>query len=157
MSKLSWDKVTPLTISNCFKHAGFIMKQIESNTAESTADSDFFVENIYSAVECQVSFSDYVSIDDNLAICGEMSDEDIIKEVIQDPDDSDSVDDGSEQTIISTSDAWQSIILLRNHFESQDNVCESIFKSLNTLDDYVIKKKICGSKQSNLHNYFHKI
>ena len=78
MSKKAWDKITSKTISNYFRKAGFIH---DSESTDSTEDIPQLpeVHELYSQIEKNIPFEEYVACDDNVAVCVEVSDTDIIR------------------------------------------------------------------------------
>ncbi|XP_049315831.1 tigger transposable element-derived protein 4-like [Bactrocera dorsalis] len=84
----AWNKVSEITISNCFKHAGFSIANI--GVTSTSISSDFDDEDDVplsvwaSAFESSLPISteeieEFSSIDNNLPICGELTDEAIVQ------------------------------------------------------------------------------
>ena len=160
MCKQAWDTVSSVTITNCFKKAGFIhnIPHLEKENNSFEIDKLNFIDDIYSQVEKNISFEDFASVDDNLAICGEQTDEDIINEVIDlNKDQEENSDDDFEEPIPSSSEAYQSLKLLRSFFESQEDTDKNLFKCINLLEEQVVLKKIKNIKQTSIKNYFKKL
>ena len=75
MLKESWNRVTPETVQNCFKKAGFF------STLEPEVNLIVETPKDWNDISNGVSFEDYVDIDENLSVFGARSDEDIIAEI----------------------------------------------------------------------------
>lgn len=158
MSKTAWDKITPTTISNCFRKSGFI-KDSEC-TDRSNQDIPNVIQDmleLYPQIERNISFEEYVACDDNVAVCGEISDTDIIREVVntQESDSACSSEEEVECEPPTTSQAFEYVLKLRNYLECQSET-QHIQLSLNTVEEFILRKKINNVKQTTLDNYFKK-
>ncbi|KAH7934991.1 hypothetical protein HPB52_002567 [Rhipicephalus sanguineus] len=74
----AWDAVTPETIVNSFRHCGF-NRSGACSTSEAAVPVDDEPE--FGSLELPGSFADYVGADDDVAVCSEVSLDDIIKTV----------------------------------------------------------------------------
>lgn len=84
MCKKAWDQVTPETIKNCFKKAGFIKKEDDTENAidivaEAVPSVDGWEDVITGPA---ISYEDFVNVDADVAVCGEVTDAEIIAEVL---------------------------------------------------------------------------
>ncbi|UYV82091.1 TIGD4 [Cordylochernes scorpioides] len=87
-----------------------------------------------------ISYDDFLNVDDDVAVCGEITDADIIAEVLnhniekQDGDEASGDEDESsvagEMNVPSAAEATNYIMQLRRFFESKNDVSPSIFHSL---------------------------
>lgn len=136
----AWSKVSQKTITNCFRKAGF---------CRSTNPSELFDDEILPspvAWEDSIPFDDYVNIDENIEICGELSDADILSEVLNNKnipteDDEDVEDEVEEQRPIPTSsEAAFHLAEYRRYVEGESNVSEAVFHAVDILEDFVKKK-----------------
>ncbi|XP_046685281.1 uncharacterized protein LOC124371014 [Homalodisca vitripennis] len=89
MCKKAWDKVMPETIKHCFKKSGFVKKEDNAEKA-----NDIIAEAVHSvdgwedvitdpaskraAPDPAISFEDFVKVDEDVAVCGEIIDAEII-------------------------------------------------------------------------------
>lgn len=164
MCKKSWDKVSSRTIANCFKKAGFIHNltdlEEESEASEIVNNNQNFLNEIYLQVERTVSFEEYLNIDDNLAICGDYSQEDIINDIINKnsiiEEQDENSDEEIEEPVPSSSEAYENLKKLRRFFEFQEDQTEEMFKFLDVLEDKIVQKKIKNMKQKNISDYLKK-
>lgn len=92
MSAASWNEVTPATIQNCFRHAGFVSKNAEEEMKEReeqppTPDETNEVSNLFERfarmtdMTPQISLQDFISVDETTETSEEMSLADIASSV----------------------------------------------------------------------------
>ncbi|KAH7969088.1 hypothetical protein HPB52_014562 [Rhipicephalus sanguineus] len=92
----AWDAVTPETIANSFRHCGF-NRSGACSTSEAAVPVDDEPE--FGSLELPGSFADYVGADDDVAVCSEVSLDDIIETVRPDTagtSDEEEMDDAAE-------------------------------------------------------------
>ncbi|UYV68426.1 hypothetical protein LAZ67_5004288 [Cordylochernes scorpioides] len=84
LCKKAWDQVTSETIKHCFKKAGFVKKEEDEENAD-----DIIAETMPSVDGWEdvisnptISYDDLLNVDDDVAVCGEITDADIIAEVL---------------------------------------------------------------------------
>ncbi|UYV82577.1 hypothetical protein LAZ67_22000029 [Cordylochernes scorpioides] len=84
LCKKAWDQVTSETIKHCFKIAGFVKKEEDEEKAD-----DIIAETMPSVDGWEdvisnptISYDDFLNVDDDVAVCGEITDADIIAEVL---------------------------------------------------------------------------
>ncbi|UYV76354.1 hypothetical protein LAZ67_14000142 [Cordylochernes scorpioides] len=84
LCKKAWDQVTSETIKHCFKKAGFVKKEEDEENAD-----DIIAETMPSVDGWEdvisnptISYDDFLNVDDDVAVCGEITDADIIAEVL---------------------------------------------------------------------------
>lgn len=128
MCKKAWDQVTPETIKNCFKKAGFIKKEDYSeNAMEIGADAAPSVDGWEDVIpDPAVSYEDFVNVDEDVAGCGEVTDAGIIAEVLdsnnekQDGDEASGDEDGeslvAEEYVPSAAETSSHLKELRRFF-----------------------------------------
>ena len=82
----AWDAVKESTIRNSFRHAKFMhdeeSNQIEECDTNVTINTDF---PEFKKFNCEnVAFTDYVSVDEDVEICGKLNNDEIIKTIQED-------------------------------------------------------------------------
>lgn len=151
----AWNDVKPTTIENCFRHAGFVSGPIqvpENNTP-------LLPPNLLQQPQMLQSIEDLVEIDNNLIVCEELTDDDILSslataEKTVEPDDS---NNEAEFECPSVAKACEAVGVLQkfvcmNDFPNN----EAIYTSLSSLSN-VLYDKFCNSNcniQSKITDYF---
>ncbi|XP_046400914.1 tigger transposable element-derived protein 4-like [Ischnura elegans] len=131
MCKQAWDKVKPETIKNCFKKAGFVKTDEES--AERTELDEILPIDGWEDVAPNpiILYEDFLNVDENVAVCGELTDADIVAEVLdtetQNNEGSGDEIEGSradeeETPVPSAADAMDYLREIRRFVESRNNV-----------------------------------
>lgn len=134
MIRLSWSQVQPQTIKNCFMKSGFY-----TGLDENYLEDCFFNEDPeeWKEVVSEVSYNDYIHIDDDVATCGKLDVKDIVSEVKTSKEqfltDEESESDGEETTLPSSNEAYNSILTLQQYFESQEFTPNEAFDYINVL------------------------
>lgn len=164
MSKQAWDRVKPETIKNCFKKAGFVKTEdesVEATEAEAIPTAVDGWEDV--AADPTISFEDFLNVDEDVAVCGEITEAEIVAEVLgsekQDNDGEGSEDEITgveEETVPSAADASNHVKQLRRFFESRINVSDSYFNSLNMLESFVMAERLNSRKQAKISHFFTK-
>ncbi|UYV68882.1 hypothetical protein LAZ67_6001450 [Cordylochernes scorpioides] len=131
LCKKAWDQVTSETIKHCFKKAGFVKKEEdEENAYDIIAETMPSVDGWEDVISNPtISYDDFLNMDDDVAVCGEITDADIIAEVLnhniekQDGDEASGDEDESsvagEMNVPSAAEATNYIMQLRRFFESK--------------------------------------
>lgn len=111
----AWSKLTPATISNCFKHAGFVRDSPSPSVAVATDKEDYDDDDDQPLSEWARALKEglplgneeleqYSTVDDDLVTCEEPTDETILQNVIVNrPDSDDNNDDDLEENCTSPS------------------------------------------------------
>lgn len=142
-----WNEMTPLVIQNCFRHCGFVR---DANTVagevgeqENNEDEDFPGSSIS---------DNYASFDDNVLICSDSTDEEIVATITQQSDElsEPECDDNSEETQPPTrEELWESCKTLRrfvNHTGELNSLVEHFEK--------LLVKEILPKRQTKIVDYF---
>ena len=79
MTFKAWQEVTPQTITNCFSTCGF-MDRAETHYALA-AEEELNIEDDWRTLcpDMTSTFEEYVNFDNNVAVCGAMTDENILQ------------------------------------------------------------------------------
>lgn len=164
MCKQAWDQVTPETVKNCFKKAGFVKKEDDEGSIETAAETIPSVDGWDDVINNPaIAFEDFVDVDENVAVCGELTDAEIVADVLNEKQEDDDasgdehVEDVPEKTVPSAADATNYIKELRLFFESRNDVSDDIFRSLNLLDSFVMTERLNCRKQAKISNFFEKL
>lgn len=119
----AWAKVTTTIIENWFKKARFKNKWDDTGLLE----------------------EEYVNLDEEVAACWELSEEDILAEVKNkksaELSDAEEEDTGPEAPIATTSEALQHLREFRRYVEGQTEASVAVFNSINVLEDFSNFKK----------------
>ncbi|UYV63723.1 hypothetical protein LAZ67_2005430 [Cordylochernes scorpioides] len=167
LCKKALDQVTSETIKHCFKKAGFVKKEDEENADDIIADTMPSVDGWEDVISNPtISYDDFLNVDDDVAVCDEITDADIIAEVLnhniekQDGDEASGDEDESsvagEMNVPCDAEATNYIMQLRHFFESKNDVSPSIFHSLNMLESFVLTERLNSRKQAKISDFFGK-
>ncbi|XP_025190990.1 tigger transposable element-derived protein 6-like [Melanaphis sacchari] len=125
MSKNAWEQVTSETIANCFRKAGFL-----SGNSENVGDEEIqqtIIINVWDDVrqDVNINFDDYINMDDDLEVCGHLSDSDIIQLTVRCTQSSDEEEEQEciEPPILTSIQARMHINELRRFIENKGEVC----------------------------------
>ncbi|KAH7936110.1 hypothetical protein HPB52_018426 [Rhipicephalus sanguineus] len=112
----AWDAVTPETIANSFRHCGF------NRTALPVDD-----EPEFGSLELPGSFADYVGADDDVAVCSEVSLDDIIVTVRPDTagtSDEEEMDDAAEASV--SVPTYADVLCYVDHIRRSATCCQML-------------------------------
>lgn len=163
MCKQAWDKVKPETIKNCFKKAGFV-KTDEESAEETVTDETLPIDGWEDVAPNQtILYEDFLNVDENVAVCGELTDADIVAEVL---DTEEQNDDGSGDEIVGSpadeeetpvpnaADAMTYLREIRRFVESRNDVGDVQFKSLDVLESFIMAERLNSKKQAKISSFF---
>ena len=135
MCHSAWAQVTGKTIAKCSYKAGF---KKEAEKDKDINEEDVPVPDNWKAVsrEGGVSFEEFVKLDGSVAICGELTDQEILAEVTARRKTDNSSDEEEERPEVTDkpipipSVALDHLHELRWYVEGQANIRDSLFKLL---------------------------
>ena len=73
----AWKQVTAQTIANCFRKAGFNNREVDTEIVIEEPDEPFSEQG--QEIASDVSYDTFVNVDDGVAVCGELTEEEIYK------------------------------------------------------------------------------
>lgn len=148
----SWNEVTAKTISNCWRKAGF-----NSTVEVDDIDESVAMENLQKSLQNlpgSAPAEEYVSVDDELHVFAEFTDEEIVQEVKEDlgesgkPDDDDDNDEcPTERNILSNNDAITAVENLKIYFSSLPEIDAENFHFLDKLRGLCVQNFYAAKKQ----------
>lgn len=161
MLNKAWNQVTQQTIRNCFRKAGFNNEKTNVEVATEELNLDIglsVVTERWREVATDVSYNTYVDVDSEVAVCGELTEEEIVQQVTQKHDLSDDEYEGedgvTEEPVPTSSEALKMVGNLRRFIEYQANVSDDLFHAINKIEDFVNCVKINKPKQTEITNFF---
>ena len=89
-------------------------------------DHSAFQNGFYNRLERYIPFEQYVEVDDNLAVCGTLTDKDIVDDILPNPDSSENEDEVISEPQIISGQALYNIYTLRRFLYAQDSVSVEI-------------------------------
>ncbi|KAM7301103.1 tigger transposable element-derived protein 4-like [Ixodes scapularis] len=125
----AWIAVRPSTIANCFNHAGFCAsvesladnasldhQEAEDIAAAADVDESLFADLRDSGMDIPdaATFSAFADLDSNLELCAELTDEEIVRQVLGQPEEDSDSDDNDHHAQPSTADITSALTLLSN-------------------------------------------
>lgn len=162
----AWQQLSPLTIANCFKHSGLANENLEGPSSsfsnEIEIEDDIPLSVWARALKDQLPISmeeldDYVLIDNGVAICEEASEGSIVRNVLDDGQDSDDNVEDQNEAVSSPSvlEAFKAAEILNRFVHSNFNdesLTHSVSRLNNAVRDCFYKSKTTA-KQTKITDY----
>lgn len=156
----SWNDVRQSTIRNCFVDAGFVLPSDEVRPEDPVEQLD---ETPWDRLTLpDITFEDFVSADDNLAVAPELTDQEIVDRVVLPGDnsgsdsESDSEDD-VEEPQTSSADAADMMRKLRSYLEklptAKTTEVKKALSCMDTVENFILLNAV-KTHQSKITSFF---
>ena len=173
--KSAWSLVTPTTIANCYRNAGFVHgdapfraesgAQVESNPESELRTFTNIWDVLNSTMGEMLSLQDYIDVDNQVDCTERMTDQEIVAQVLNDRlnPESDNDDQLSEtpidepEPIPTTTQAIRAIDCIRQFTLSMDDntsITEDTLQLTTILEQKPMHEKALRSKQTIITQYF---
>ena len=159
----AWAKVTSATISNCYKHAGF---KYPDSVAVTTDDEDDIDDDIPLSQLCKIGLAsgvnvdDYATVDDNVATSAQMTDDDIVDDIVASRNVSEAVPSDEEEEPVkkkhSSAAVLSAIDVIAEHLEFLHN-SNSAMQKFNEVSNFIMKEHLLNlcKKQSDISEFLY--
>ena len=160
--KSAWCKITPQTIVNCFRHAGFLVpnvdEEFEIEVREGGSDSGIQEDEILRILPQGVTFADYLSVDNGIIPTGVMTDDDIVEaftNAVGEPtlDEFEEDDTPFPLEVPTSCEALRALKLVQRYFESQKHSEDSL-DLVRQLEENLTSLLIESKRQSSITDFF---
>jgi len=155
----TWRNVTTTTIVNCFRSCGFVLDAEEDDIfipiiENTVTDGEWaLITNRYGITE--ETFENFVEIDEDVAVSGILTDDDITNSVRGTADVDDVEEELSEPVPrVSVKKAKAALTLLRTFIEQSSNVDDKVYSALNVVENTIDNSMWKNQTQSKISNYF---
>lgn len=165
----AWEEITANTIQHCWCHTKIIPIGMDADL-RNLSDNTRAIEDSISDELCKalgkLGLSDSMEVDEFLSIAEESvvyevpDDNQIINELVEmfriggeSSSNLEDMDDSTETTIISASDALKSLEIVQTFLIQQENTKEQV-KMANILERYIRERKANMMRQTNIDQYF---
>jgi len=166
-----WASVSAATIANCFKHAGFEVKNATVTNDDDDDDDDD--DNVSLAALMRrvkavgvdfggVSLNEYIAVDDDVATAAQLTDSGIVQAITEKytartesngDDDDDDDDDDDPLPVPTPSAVLTTCTVLRRFLQAQANSGD-MFVLLTKLEQFIEKTKCSNYKQTLLQDFY---
>lgn len=156
----SWNRVTPTTISNCFRKAGFFeANEAKEVSLQENINSDFDIgEEEWSSIiqDDSITFQDFVNVDENLTSTELRDIETVFNDIIaeKEDDDEDDNDVPDSTPVPSYASALGCLETLRRYLQNSD-VMSSAITHINELEKIVLQTQP-RQKQTSIKDFLKK-
>lgn len=161
----AWDNVDDKTIVNCFKKSGFQVSDLNQNQDEDELEVQLpepiegCWPRVREALNVDLAFEDYVNVDDDIAICGELTDAEIVSSVAGEQETVEEAEDDVDEELVSdqqdftSKDARDALNVLKCYFLKKNALYDGVVKSITVLDCEMDNLTQQG-KQSKITDFF---
>ncbi|CAH0731050.1 unnamed protein product, partial [Brenthis ino] len=155
----AWNLVTEKTIANCFKKSGFKVTCEDEEDDLPLAELARTWQRVQEELHLQdTDFEDFVTFDNDLAICGELTDADIVTSVLPVTNaeaDEDEEEEGEiDEHNFTIKDAYNALNTIKSVFLKKGGLSDDVVKSITKLDCALDVITHTGSKQTTINDFF---
>lgn len=170
MAKKSWENVTQQTIANCFKACGFVNEETEPEILTVTPDpvedpieSEWNVIMAHCNMNNNTTFEDFVEVDNDVAVAGTLTDDEIVAAVADrdeagaDDDDGSGADDetgADELHFVTIKEARRAVETIHTFIEQSSDICDSVFSAIVAIENTIDIQSKRAMKQSRITDFF---
>ncbi|XP_060569621.1 tigger transposable element-derived protein 4-like [Ruditapes philippinarum] len=167
MLKTAWHAVSPQTIANCFRHAGFQQSSVSGIEMIEDDPEDDLPLSTLRRLTSGVSFEQYTSADDSVPVCADLNDEEIINNVVSQrqshdetlPDDNDD-DELPSRSGVTICDAMDGLDAVRDFLHQQgigsyaetERAIAKLSDISSMFSRYYLRRSEC--KQTSISDFF---
>ena len=149
MIREAWDKVTPMTIMNCFRKGGFSSTEEGEDTQEETEEDVAMV-----SLSDPCTFMEYAMIDEGLSVAPELSNEDIVALVRQDSAEVEDDDTGDPLPTVTSHQAFAAFKDIEAYILRHSKDSNRSYHVLRDLEILLTDTSSIACKQSLITDFF---
>lgn len=158
----AWRQLTPTSIANCFRHAGFSSSNLTCDLDDlPECDSEDALEKQEVIEQCALKditldFDEYVQVDSGVATCPDNTVQSIVDEVCDEEEEEELEEDSEEvaTTEVTTLHGAESAVLYLRNFFQKEQGSEVFLQSLSDMEKKILKMKMQGLKQKKIDSFF---
>lgn len=154
----AWNQVTERTVRNCFRKTGFKALSEDEDDNLPLAELSKSLQSLSQKMNVpETEFEDYVTFDNDLAVCGKLTDCDIVESVLPDPnEEAEEAEEGEEEKSedYTIRDARKALNIIKSVFVKKGDLSDDLIKSITDLDCALDHIKVTGTRQTTLDMYF---
>ena len=164
---IAWREVTPTTVANCFRKAGFVKDDnpVGDGDQEINPD-DLFWDEVQEEFAIDVPFENYVAVDDDVLTSESMTEGNIVDAVRkanestdikpEEPENDEEEEEFQKYVPENTAQCLEYISGIHTFFQSS-KVPENVLEALKTLEDHALKSSVMRrNKQCKITDMFKK-
>lgn len=161
MASKAWERVTDVTISNCFKHAGFLSNVFLPNTENETNFSDWMNELDLPEAFKMSDYNDFIIADNEVETASSLTSDEIIASAVGPTgcpvdENDDNEEDEEEKSLPTVTEAVAAFSTIHDFF-LQDGISTDIANALDVIEKKIetaVFNKHSRKKQSKITDFF---